>query len=367
MKATTLTAVGDICFGDHPVCVGYGFNSRFRRYGEAEPGYPFVKVKDALAKAELRFANLESVLSYTNVDWNRLESSELRGHPATAKRLAFAGFNVVNVANNHILQHGADAFRETVDGVRSLGIGVVGLADRSGSACVPMVIESNGLSLGFLGYAMERESHFEGTPLYVYGPACDIEGDVRRLKSQVDIVVCSMHWGLEFCRFPSLDEVSLGRRIIDAGAHAVLGHHPHVYRGVERYRGGVIGYSLGNFVCDMLWDRHLRTGVILTLEMDADRVLDVRVQFTETSDDYEPVPVDSRTATALERDWHELCELVQQTPPVAEYVKEIDRLGRRNRYRSYGYLLRNVERYPRPILRQIVMRSLGRKLRPRAS
>ena len=81
----------------------------------------------------------------------------------------------------------------------------------------------------------------------------------------MDVVVVSLHWGEEFVDQPSMQEVELGHAVIDAGATAVLGHHRHVVRPVERYRHGVIAYSLGNLIGDMVWYTAFRRGAIPAL------------------------------------------------------------------------------------------------------
>src|SRR5438128_2162459 len=81
---------------------------------------------------------------------------------------------------------------------------------------------------------------------------------IAAARQRADIVIASMHWGDEFILVPSDRERAVARAMIDAGATCVIGHHPHVVREVERYRAGVIAYSLGNFICDMTWDERTR-------------------------------------------------------------------------------------------------------------
>ena len=90
---------------------------------------------------------------------------------------------------------------------------------------------------------------------------------------------------------PHPADVQLAHAIVDAGADLIVGHHPHVLRGVERYRQGWIVYSLGNFVCDMLWDEELRETAICECRLTAAGLEDVRLIPVRINDDCQPVPL----------------------------------------------------------------------------
>jgi len=77
-----------------------------------------------------------------------------------------------------------------------------------------------------------------------------IAAEIGAARARADLVIVTVHWGAEFRHEPSEKQRRLGRLMIDAGATLVLGHHPHVLQPVERYRGGIIAYSLGNLIFD---------------------------------------------------------------------------------------------------------------------
>jgi gamma-polyglutamate biosynthesis protein CapA len=90
---------------------------------------------------------------------------------------------------------------------------------------------------------------------------------VALAKGKADLVLVSFHWGEEYATVPSEAQRALAHAVIDAGATLVIGHHPHVIEGVERYKHGVIAYSLGNFVFDQHEERGKR-GLVLGCELD---------------------------------------------------------------------------------------------------
>ena len=181
-------------------------------------------------------------------------SIQMRGHSGYLAGLVEAGFDVLNLANNHSLQHGRATFQETVDIVSGAGIAACGVKALSGAASEPAVVEKNGLRIAFLGYSLRPRQYFTEEPLYVEGR--------RRINSWKCVTreprfrgrVAAL--GRRIHRSAVAGRNRLAHDVMDAGADLIVGHHPHVLRGVERYGRGYIVYSLGNFVCDMFWDEH---------------------------------------------------------------------------------------------------------------
>ena len=237
-----LTAVGDISFGDFPFCPGFGIRSTLERS-------PFEEVSSLLKRGDIVFGNLETCLSNHGLDNKQLISLEMRGKPEFVSFLREGGFNVLNMANNHTMQHGMTAFLETVKRLKKTGIHVVGLCNQ---AVNPVIVQCKGRTVGFLGFAFEHDNYGNTSLGYAYAPNSSIKRDIESLRQQVDIVIVSCHWGLEFINKPSPYTVFIGRKMIDWGADIVLGHHPHVVQGAEYYKNGLIVYSLGNFLFDML-------------------------------------------------------------------------------------------------------------------
>ena len=224
------SAVGDIALGDHPLCIGFGAYSKFKAFS---PVYPFEHVLDQLQKSELLFGNLECALSKENLKANDYDSSQMRGDARHIKGLVEAGFKVLNFANNHCMQHGTEPFLETVRLLEEYNINYCGVNLENHLKGSPSIFELNGIKIAFLGYSLRPRQCFTRNPFYSEGNINGIEKDIFAVKEKVDSVIVSLHWGDEFIEKPSPEEISMGRKLIDAGAGLIIGHHPHVLRGIE--------------------------------------------------------------------------------------------------------------------------------------
>jgi poly-gamma-glutamate synthesis protein (capsule biosynthesis protein) len=90
----------------------------------------------------------------------------------------------------------------------------------------------------------------------------EMKKDVERATNKADVIVVSMHAGVEYQNYPNVEQEKFAREAIDAGANLVLGHHPHVVQSTEKYNNGFIIYSLGNLVFDQMWSQETQEGVI---------------------------------------------------------------------------------------------------------
>ena len=118
---------------------------------------------------------------------------------------------------------------------------------------MPVIIDVNGMRIGFLGYFDSiRTVSLRFADDTSAGPAgfnvdslCE---DITKLKTLADYVVINFHWGVEKSHETQERQIEFAHQSIDAGADLIIGHHPHVLQGIERYNGKVIAYSLGNFI-----------------------------------------------------------------------------------------------------------------------
>jgi len=225
---------------------------------------PFENVASLLRQADISFCNLETSLSEEGT------ASPKRHVIATPSEsvelIRETGFHLVNVANNHILDRGEACCERMIRLLKSKGIEVLGLQQSGQSK--PIIISRNGIKFGFLGYA-DYGFHSGLMPLRERA----VLRDIKALRAQVDCVVISLHWGHEYVELPAPAQQRLARKLIDAGAHLIVGHHPHVAQGIEEYRAGLIAYSLGNFQFRVeMGDDFLSngTGIILKVQRSAE-------------------------------------------------------------------------------------------------
>ena len=359
MTAPRFVAVGDVSFGDNYVCASIGVNASLRQTPHLEI---FSGVRDYIASGDLAFANLETVLSDAGLDPRSLHSMHMRGRPDDVLHMVDAGFNVVNVANNHMLQHGVEAFEETVATLRDHGLGVVGLAEKNGLNCIPYRTKLGNKDVVFLGYGFERDLYFEDTTLYAQGEEKNILEDIRACKTDDNLVVCSFHWGKEFISYPNLAQISLGRKVIEQGCDLILGHHPHVLNGFEIWHDCLIFYSLGNFVFDQAWNPPCTEGCIVRLAFEDAHFHIDDLKVTRISDTFTPV-LSGGNSKASER-FAELNNDLSTTieNDGAQYEAQRSVLERKNRHASWLHMLKNVMRYDRHILWQLISDTLLKKI-----
>lgn len=169
--------------------------------------------------------------------------------PAYGATLLDGGITLVNVANNHIFDYGHQGMEDTMRFLDSLGIAYTGVGRNLAEARKPVVIRKKGWSVGFLGY-FGGGDYSAGRTTIGFAPryARFMVEDIRSLKRKVDYVVVNLHWGVERAPEPEDWQIRLAHRLVDAGADLIVGHHPHILQGIERYKNATIAYSLGNFV-----------------------------------------------------------------------------------------------------------------------
>jgi poly-gamma-glutamate synthesis protein (capsule biosynthesis protein) len=213
----------------------------------------FAGIASLLRRADLAIANLECALSDTGR--NAIPGKcTLRGSPAWARVLREAGIRFVTLANNHVMDFGPEGLLATIDALRRAGVGFAGAGRNRDEACAPVFLDLAGRRVALLG----RSAVIVSAPTYaapgVPGVAF-LETDetleaIRACRARADLVILMVHWGIEEYSYPSPAQRALARRFIEAGADLVLGHHPHVLQGIERFGDGVVAYSLGNFAFD---------------------------------------------------------------------------------------------------------------------
>ena len=212
--------------------------------------YPFVQMRKFFEGAQIVFGNLEGPLT-TRGKPEQEKTYVFRSPPdKVSNALKSAGFNVVSLANNHTLDYGPDGLVDTIQALDKAGIAHTGAGANLHEARRPVIFKAADKRIAILAYSLTLPENFYAghkTPGTAFGHEAFIRADVVGARGQADIVLVSFHWGQEGKTSLREYQTRLGRLAIDAGAVAVIGHHPHILQGVERYKEGVILYSLGNF------------------------------------------------------------------------------------------------------------------------
>lgn len=275
-----ITAVGDIMLGDFPMCNGFGVGSTIKKYGSK---FIFDKIKDELL-GDIVFGNLEAVLSEKNKNMFSINSMSLRGSPKSIDGLKYAGFNILSLANNHSLEHGYEALYDTMDLLNNNNIIPLGVGRKKEIARKPVVFNIKTKKIAFLCYCLRPDK----TAYRSIKNKREIFEDVKDCKRNVDYIILSLHWGDEFVQFPAPWQIDFAHKLIDNGVSIILGHHPHVLQGIEEYNGGIIAYSLGNFVFDM-WHEDEKVGGVLKIYIGED--IGYKFIKTHINNQFQPMPI----------------------------------------------------------------------------
>jgi poly-gamma-glutamate capsule biosynthesis protein CapA/YwtB (metallophosphatase superfamily) len=253
--------------------------------------WPFRRTADYTRNADITYTNLESPL-FAGCKVDPGPSFTFCGDARFVDGLTLMGADVVNLANNHLTNYGAEGVTLTDNLLHQHGMQTSGLGPVA-------VIDVRGIKFGFIG--------FNGV-----GRAIDktaLKAGIQRARQLADIVVVQFHWGKEYERQPMPDPgvptpdnpVTIGHDAIDWGADIVIGNHPHWYQGIEIYKGKLITYAHGNFVFDQMWSEETREGVIGTYTFYGTKLIAASWKAYRIYDYGQPVFMNAKDdATALQ-------------------------------------------------------------------
>lgn len=234
----TLLFVGDVMMGGRMVEV-------IRREGVE---YPYKESKDILQSGDLAFCNLEAPFGRGGKPSQKKYTFLVP--PEFGEGLLYAGFDGVSLANNHTMDYGMTGLLSTLALLDKKGIHYTGAGRNIEEARTPAIFEVKGVRIAFLSYSRTFPIRFYATPKRggtAQGKEEYLMEDIEKAKRSADLVIVSFHWGGEKEKAPKYYMKELAHLAIQEGADCVVGHHPHVVQGIERYQNGIIAYSLGNF------------------------------------------------------------------------------------------------------------------------
>ena len=240
----------------------------------------FRHVSGVLKQGNIQLCQLETNLSIRGTPMPQARLP-MRTHPNAARAIRDCGFHVVSFASNHCMDFGQEAFFDTIETIKANGMEPIGVGRNIAEARRPAILERNGTRIAFLAYnsilpigywaeidrpgcaPMRAWTIYQQIELDQPGSLCRthtfpneddllaMAEDIEKAKSNADIVVLSMHWGIHFVPAQLADyQRETARKAIDCGADLIVGHHPHILKGIEVYKGKVILYSLGNFAIE---------------------------------------------------------------------------------------------------------------------
>lgn len=234
----------------------------------------FDYVRPYFTTADIAIANLEVPLA----------GKPYAGYPqfsspdAVAVGLKNTGFNVLITANNHALDRGKQGFERTIQALDSLGFQHTGTfrTPEEKQKLHPLFIEKHNIKLAILNYTYGTNGFKILAPDIInYIDTAEIRKDIQFSQlNHADFIIVTMHWGIEYDRYPSMDQRKISEFVRSLGADAIIGAHPHVIQPIERFSNvhNPSGYfpvvfSMGNFVSNQR-ERYKDGGVIVELDLE---------------------------------------------------------------------------------------------------
>ncbi|NMA82900.1 MAG: CapA family protein [Epulopiscium sp.] len=228
-KNITISAAGDFTLGNYlPTYEANTFDDVFRKQGQ-DYTYFLSNVKEIFEADDLTLVNLEGPL--TNATAHMDKPFPFKGAPSYVNILTSGSVEAVNVANNHSHDYFEQGHQDTLRALENASVGYYGYGHQ-------YIKEIEGVKIGVLGYkTWAKTDPFIAT----------LKKEITYMKEKTDLLIVSFHWGDERTYFPNEVQKYFAHLSIDLGADLIIGHHPHVIQGIERYKDRAIVYSLGNF------------------------------------------------------------------------------------------------------------------------
>lgn len=334
---------GDLCLTDWIFSIGFGIGTNIKRGFDP---FKYLERKEE----DIWVGNFEGVASNTSA-YKGIYGKAFRIEPDALKKLHHLDY--YGFANNHAMEHGGEAYNETVKALDSYGSKVFGLKQKRS-----FVFEHQGKAVSLTGLCLRIEAMKE-EPLYWHNP------EYKEIKKEIDSLpknafkILYVHWGNEYINRPSAAQKKLAHWLIDAGFNLIIGMHPHVLQGYEDYNGGRIYYSLGNCVFDMPSEQ-CKIGALVKLDIAGGNPF-YSEQYLKIDKDCCPRVVEE---SEIPRQWHYdyLNERLKIDDNSEEYHQEIIKGYKIYRKDNRRQLLFSAVSHPKSFA-AVLMDFLKRKLR----
>ena len=266
----------------------------------ADPAILMERVAPYFRKSAIAFCNCEWPLTDRGVAWPGKAGRVVRSRPELVSTYTLCGFDVVSLANNHLMNYGVEGLMQTIEVLDAVGIAHSGAGKNRAAAHQPAMITRDSRRYAFLSYTSVFTAGFEATderpgmavvkidtsyriPKRLHempGSPLDIDTvpnaehmerachDIRRAREEADTVIVSWHWGVSMGHQHLVPyQIELAHAAVDAGADIVVGHHPHLIQPIELYKGKLVAYCLGHCGFDMASDKIADESILVEIAL----------------------------------------------------------------------------------------------------
>ncbi len=224
---------------------------KIKKYGS---DYSFKKLDiNFLKNFELVSSNLEGAVTDDGAHYSPVYTYDFAFSPEKMDNLKKYGFSFFNLANNHISDQGERGVEETRKNLDHLDFSFSGCPDGQVGGCSGTVVRAGDYKVGMIGLSMVYKDFSLKKAIK----------EIKKFKDSTDLVIVNIHWGTEYRHQFSKHQQEVAHQLVEAGADAIIGHHPHVVEGMEIYQGKPIFYSLGNFIFDQYFSEDTQEGLAI--------------------------------------------------------------------------------------------------------
>lgn len=289
----TVSCTGDFTIGGDNRKRKSIFDTELKKH-DGDINFVMKNTRDIFLADDLTLVNFEGTLTDTKYIPDSKKENQFLFNitPGAVSVLPDNGVEAVSLENNHVMDHGEEAYDETKEALRNAGV-VYSNSEEIG------VFEAGGVEIAMLSYlCIDRYDKPVGGYDNLYDKVAD---DIRKVKEKYKILIVSFHWGNEKDYVPTSRQIKMGRLAVDSGADLVIGHHSHRINPIECYQGVYICYSLGNFCfagnskpSDMnsyIFQTRFRISKGGDISNTGFRIIPIRITSIEGRNDFIPTPV----------------------------------------------------------------------------
>jgi hypothetical protein len=340
-----LKIVGDINFSDAYFDTGFGIGSKILKGLN-----PFENI--VFSTKDIFIGNFECVCS-TSSNKKGIYKNQFIINPEFIRNIRH--FDVYSVANNHSMQHGEEAFQETIKNIEGFGSAVIGTLNKK---CI--YFEHNSYKVGMMSFSYRHEN-FSSLPQYWHLPSLfDISHEFNKI-ADCDLKIAYIHWGNEFINRPYFDQKIIARNLVDIGFDLVAGVHPHVLQGFEIYKGKYIFYSLGNFLFNMpTEDTHY--SIILNIDLDASKNILIDYSYIRLDNSGFPKIIEISEVPDKFQFAH-LNEIISNDCENEKYYHQLFDNIKKYRFKNILSIIRSTPKYKLNVLSGILSDFIKRRLK----
>jgi len=239
------------------VMIGRNVNLKISESGYE---YPWGNILPLLRQEGTNIINLEAAITTSIQPVTKVFN--FKADPDKINTLKAANIHIVNLANNHIGDYGTEGLNETIRILDQHSIAHSGAGINITKAKQPVIIEANKIKIGVIGCTDNepswRANEHPGTFFITVDDPEELESEVVKLRSKVDVMILSIHWGPNMETEPDKRQIQFAHRLINLGVDIIHGHSAHIFQGIEIYKGKIILYDTGDFIDDYVVDELLR-------------------------------------------------------------------------------------------------------------